>query len=137
MNRALAALLAVTLLLLSCNNNDDKKSTPQTDTDVATTFIRDILDNKINDAEQYILKDTLNIQYFESFKQAYLKKDKPELEKFKSADIIINEISNVSDTVSIINYSNSYKKESKNVLKVVRVDGKWLIDFKYTFSGNM
>ena len=77
------------------------------------------------------------MQYFESFRQAYLKKDKAELEKFKSADILINEISNVSDTVSIVNYSNSYKKESKNVLKLVRVNGKWLIDFKYTFSGNM
>ena len=135
MNRTLAVIVAFALLLLSCNN--DKKSSPLTDTDVATTFIRDILDNKINDAEQYILKDTTNIQYFESFKQAYLKKDKAELEQFKSADIIINEISNVNDTVSIINYSNSYKKDSKNVLKVVRIDGKWLIDFKYTFSGNM
>ena len=135
MNRTLAVIVAFALLLLSCNN--DKKSSPLTDTDVATTFIRDILDNRINDAEQYILKDTTNIQYFESFKQAYLKKDKAELEQFKSADIIINEISNVNDTVSIINYSNSYKKDSKNVLKVVRIDGKWLIDFKYTFSGNM
>ena len=135
MNRTLAVLVAFALLLLSCNN--EKKSSPLTDTDVATTFIRDILDNRINDAEQYILKDTTNIQYFESFKQAYLKKDKAELEQFKSADIIINEISNVNDTVSIINYSNSYKKDSKNVLKVVRIDGKWLIDFKYTFSGNM
>ena len=135
MNRTLAVIVAFALSLLSCNN--DKKSSPLTDTDVATTFIRDILDNRINDAEQYILKDTTNIQYFESFKQAYLKKDKAELEQFKSADIIINEISNVNDTVSIINYSNSYKKDSKNVLKVVRIDGKWLIDFKYTFSGNM
>jgi len=135
MNRPLAALIAFTFLLLSCKN--DKKSIPTTDTDVATTFIRDILDNKISDAEQYILKDTINMQYFESFRQAYLKKDKAELEKFKSADILINEISNVSDTVSIVNYSNSYKKESKNVLKLVRVNGKWLIDFKYTFSGNM
>ena len=135
MNRTLAVIVAFALSLLSCNN--DKKSSPLTDTDVATTFIRDILDNRINDAEQFILKDTINIQYFESFKQAYLKKDKAELEQFKSADIIINEISNVNDTVSIINYSNSYKKDSKNVLKVVRIDGKWLIDFKYTFSGNM
>ncbi len=134
MIRALATL-ALALLLLSCNN--DKKSAPVSDTDVATTFIRDILDNKISDAEQFILKDTVNTQYFERFKQAYARKDKAELEKFKSADIIINEYSNVSDSVSIFNYSNSYKKESKNVLKMVRVNGKWLIDFKYTFSGNM
>ena len=135
MNRPLAAFLAFATLLVSCNT--DKKSVPETDMNVATTFIRDILDNNINDAEKYILKDTVNMQYFESFKQAYLKKDKAELEKYKSADIIINENSNVSDSVSVINYSNTYKRESKNVLKLVRINGKWLIDFKYTFSGNM
>ena len=135
MNRPLAALLVFVLFLLSCNS--DKKNKPTTDTDVATTFIRDILDNNINDAEQFILKDTVNMQYFERFKQAYVRKDQAELEKYKSADIIINEINNVNDSVSIVNYSNSYKKTYKNVLKVVRVNGKWLIDFKYTFSGNM
>lgn len=135
MNRSLASLIAIALLLLSCNN--DKKSVPITDTDVATTFIRDILDNNVTDAGQFILQDTMNIQFFERFKQGYVKKDKTELEHFKSSDIIINEYSNVSDSVSIINYSNSYKKDSKNVLKLVRVHGKWLIDFKYTFSGNM
>ena len=135
MNRPLATLLAFTLFILSCSN--EKKSYPQTEDNVATAFIRDILDNKLDDAEQYLLKDTVNMQYFESFKQAYLKKDKAELEKYRSADILINENSAVSDTVHVINYSNSYKKESKNVLKLVYIAGKWLIDFKYTFSGNM
>jgi len=135
MNRPLAAFLAFAIFLFSCNN--DKKSIPVTDTDVATTFIRDILDNNIQEAEQYILKDTTNMQILERWRQGYTKKSQAELEKYKSADIIINEISNVSDSVTIVNYSNSYKKESKNVLKLIRVEGKWLIDFKYTFSGNM
>ena len=135
MIRPLSAICLVFVVLLSCNN--DKKDTPLTDTDVATTFIRDILDNRIEEAGQFILKDTINMQYFESFRQAYRKKSQPELEKYRSAEIIINEISNVSDSVSIINYSNSYMKSVKNTLKLVRINGKWLIDFKYTFSGNM
>jgi hypothetical protein len=135
MNRLLASLLAFTFLLLSCNN--EKKAYPETEVNVATAFIRDILDNKIDDAEQYLLKDTVNMQYFESFKQAYLKKNKAELENYRSADILINENSTVNDTVHIINYSNSYKKESKSVLKLVYINGRWVVDFKYTFSGNM
>ena len=135
MIRSLPAICLVLVVLLSCNSN--KKDTPLTDTDVATTFIRDILDNKIDEAGQYILMDTTNIQYFESFRQAYRKKGQPELEKYRSAEIIINEISNVTDSVSIINYSNSYMRSVKNTLKLVRINGKWLIDFKYTFSGNM
>lgn len=123
------------LIFLSCNSNE--KQSPQTDTETATTFIRDVLNNNLSAAETFLLQDEANGQYFESFKQQYSKKDKAELEKFKAADIIINEISNVSDTVTIVNYSNSYKKDVKNKIKLVRINGKWLIDLKYTFSGNM
>lgn len=121
--------------LCSCNNKEEKQ--PVTDTEVATTFIRDLLDNKLPEAEQFVLKDTDNQQYFEIIKEQYSKKPKAELDKFKAADIIINEISNVTDTISVVNYSNSYNRELKNKVKVVRVNGKWLIDLKYTFSGNM
>ena len=135
MVKTLHFILAAAVLVLSCNNND--KKTPVTDTDVATTFIRDILDNNLKDAEQYILRDESNQQYFDIIKQQYSKKDKAELEKYKSADILINEISYVTDTVCIVNYSNTYNRELKNKVKVVRVNGRWLIDLKYTFSGNM
>jgi hypothetical protein len=135
MIQKLLVLAIVPIAMLACRGNE--KKAPETDTDVATTFIRDILDNRINEAEQFILKDTANMQYFDIIRQQYSRKDKAELEKYKAADIIINEISNVTDSISIVNYSNSYDKASKNKVKVVRVNGKWLIDLKYTFSGNM
>lgn len=135
MKKPRSILLSIMLIFLSCNSNE--KQSPQTDTETATTFIRDVLNNNLSDAETFLLQDEANGQYFESFKQQYSKKDKAELEKFKAADIIINEISNVSDTVTIVNYSNSYKKDVKNKIKLVRINGKWLIDLKYTFSGNM
>ena len=123
------------MVLLSCNSV--KKESPKTDTDVATAFIRDVLDNNLAEAEQFILKDESNDQYFDRFKQQYSKKGKDELDKYKASDIIINEISNVTDTVTVVNYSNSYDKSVKNKVKVVRINGKWLIDLKYTFSGNL
>lgn len=135
MKKPRSILLSIMLIFLSCNSNE--KQSPQTDTETATTFIRDVLNNNLSAAETFLLQDEANGQYFESFKQQYSKKDKAELEKFKAADIIINEISNVSDTVTIVNYSNSYKKDVKNKIKLVRINGKWLIDLKYTFSGNM
>ena len=131
----LAYLIAVCSFFLSCNN--DKNSTPLTDTDVATAFIRDILDNNPDAAAQYLLADESNRQYFQIIREQYLKKDKAELQKYKNADIIINEISNVTDSISIVNYSNSYDRSLKNKLKLVRKDGKWQVDLKYTFSGNM
>ena len=128
-------ILVFTAVLFSCTNN--QKQSPKTDTDVATAFIRDIMDNKLDDAELFLLKDEENKQYFEIVREQYRKKDKAELERYKAADIIINEISNVTDSVSIVNYSNTYKRELKNKMKLVRINGKWQVDLKYTFSGNM
>ncbi|HMI79642.1 MAG TPA: hypothetical protein VK484_12665 [Ferruginibacter sp.] len=121
--------------LLSCNSDTNKE--PVTDVDVARAFIRNILDNKFDEAEKFLLKDETNQQYFERFRQTYNAQDKDKLEKYKAADITIYEITNVSDSITVVNYSNSYIKESKSKIKLVRISGKWLVDFQYTFSGNL
>lgn len=126
-------LLLLSAVLFSCKT---EKKAPVTDVEVATGFVRDILDNKFDEAEQYLLKDEMNKQFFELFKTQYHNIDNATLEKYKRADIIVNEINNPVDSVCIFNYSNSYRKTDTTILKVVRVEGKWLIDLKHTFSGN-
>ena len=123
------------IIFLSCHSIE--KNSQVTDTDVATSFIRNTLDNKPEAAEHYLFNDEANRQYFEIFWKQYHKKSKAELEKYKNAIILINEISNVTDSISIINYSNSYNRAIKNKLKLIRINGKWLVDLKYTFSGNL
>lgn len=122
------------LAISSCNN--EKKST-NTDIEVARVFIKDILESNFKDAETFVLKEETNQQFFELFKKEFESKSKSELESFKNADIIINEISPLNDSVSIINYSNSFKKDKSNKLKMVRINGQWMVDLKYTFSGNL
>lgn len=129
-----AALILFISLLSSCGN---KKDVPNTDIDVARSFIKDILENDFPDAEKLMLKDDTNQQYFDLFRKQYTGKDKKALEAYKQADIIINEISNVNDSVTIVNYSNTVEKKAVNKLKVVKSNGQWLVDLKYTFSGNM
>ena len=126
-------------LLSSCSQT----KVTNTDIDVARAFINDILSNNFKEAEKLVMKDTANInedtnkQYFDLFKKEYESKSKEELENYRNADIIINEISTVSDSVSIVNYSTSFLRNKSNKLKMVRVNGQWLVDLKYTFSGNM
>ena len=121
--------------MLSCNNQTEKA--PVTDLEVANAFVRNILDNNFKEAEKYLLKDETNQQYFDRFQQQYDAKDKTVLDKYKEAYIIVHETSYVTDTVFIFNYSNSYMKDARNKLKLVRINNKWLVDFKYTFSGNL
>lgn len=129
------ALLLFAVVVFSCN--DKSKKEPVTDLEVANTFVRNLLDNDFKEAEKYLLKDDTNVQIFERFKKQYSEKDKAVLEKYKQADIIVNETSYVTDSVYIFNYSNSYSRADKTILKLVRIDGKWLVDLKYTFSGNL
>ena len=121
-------------LLSACK---EEKNIPNTDIDVARTFIKAILDNNFKDAEPFVLKEEMNNQYFKDFKKHFESKSKEELEKYRNADIIINEVSQVNDSVTVINYSNSYLKDKSNKLKLIRVNGQWQVDLKYTFSGNL
>jgi hypothetical protein len=128
-------LLFAIVLTVSCNTNSkEEKKQATSDTDVATAFIRNTLDNNPAEAEQYLLKDETNTEAFERFKQSFAKKDAAELAKYKAADIVIYEIATPSDSVHVVTYTNSYKKDIKQNLKLVRQNNKWLIDFKYTFN---
>ena len=128
-------LIAVFILLFSCST---KKDQAVTDTEVAQAFIRSTLDNNIEEAKKYMLKDDQNTQLIETYSRLYVKQPAAKTEGFKKADIIINQIEPmVNDSLEIIYYTNSYDTKEKNKLKLIRVDGKWLIDFKYTVSGNL
>lgn len=124
----------VSLWLCCCSN---EKETPNTDIEVARAFIKDILENNFKEAERFVLVEETNKQYFDLFKKDYESKTKEELDNYRNADIIVNEITPVNDSISIINYSNSYKKDKSSKVKMVRINGRWLVDLKYTFSGNM
>ncbi len=124
------------LWMSSCKTSDEK--VPNTDLDVARAFIQSSLSNHFDQASQYVLKNDQNIQYIDLCKRKFSSFSKTEQEHYKDADIIMNDISYVvKDSVTIINYSNTYKKESKNVLKLVKTGGKWQVDLQYTFSGNL
>jgi spore germination protein GerM len=130
------ALVIMAASIFACNSSD-KKKTAVTDIEVANAFVRGLLDNNFNEAEQYLLKDEINTQIFERFKDQYSHKDKATLEEYKKAYIKVNETSYVTDSIFIFNYSNSYSLKDKTVLKLVRINNKWLVDLKYTFSGNL
>ena len=134
MKLKLLIAFACIITLSACNH---EKKAANTDIEVARSFIKDILENNFKDAETFVLNEETNNQYFNLFKKEYESKSMAELENYKNADIIINEISQVNDSVSVVNYSNSFIKDKSSKLKLVRVNGQWWVDLKYTFSGNL
>lgn len=129
------ALITIAVTVYSCNS--ETKKTPVTDIEVSNAFVRNILDNDFKDAEKYLLKDSSNVEIFETFKKQYNRQDKAILEEYKKAQITVHEANTViPDSVFTFRYSNSYRPLDTTILKAVRINGKWLIDLKYTFPPN-
>jgi hypothetical protein len=129
----------LTILLLtflfSCNNKSEYKK-PENALEAGREFIESSLKGHYNTAKKYMLLNEENVYWLNKVSNDYNKLSEQDKAGYSQASININEVADVSDSVTVINYSNSYKKRSQKV-KVVKHNGEWLVDFKYTFSGNL
>ncbi len=132
MGKILSSVFFVLLFLSACNQ--EVKTIQNSDPLLAgREFINASLTGDFDYAKKYLLADSTNLMYFERFVEFDNKKPVADKEGYKNSNIIINATEKVSDSVTIINYSNTYKKEPSKI-KLIRKDNKWLVDFKYTFS---
>ena len=125
--------LSFALVFTACQR---KKETSNSAMDVGRTFIRASLDGDFKTAEPLILPDPENNQAFGSFKQYFSELPEAQRQQYKSANYNINKYEDINDSTAIINYSNSFMNKPMEI-KLVRTDNKWLVDFKYTVSGNL
>jgi hypothetical protein len=126
------------LFLLSflgaCNNSEQQVSNaPENDLDAARTFIDDALKGKFEHARQLMLKDSTNDQTMDVIERNYEHMSEADRVGYRGATIQIHDTKTINDT-TLVTYSNSYKNQNQN-LKLVKINGQWLVDFKYTFQG--
>ena len=76
------------------------------------------------------------MEYFRGLEDFNSKRSNEEKEGYKEANILIDSTQQLSDSVTIITYSNTYKNQPSK-LKMIKKNNEWLVDFKYTFNGNM
>jgi hypothetical protein len=136
-----AAMKSRTLLLLlvpafffACSEQKEKP-TSDSDVDAARNFIRASLDNDFTTAQGYMLTDSANVELIKVAEGRRAALGKAENRKYREASILIYDTRKIDDSTSIITYANSYKKE-KDDLRVLRRNGQWLVDLKYTLLRN-
>ena len=129
MFKTISLSLFIALFILSCKH----KSRPTTAMDTGTTFIRATLDGDFDEAKTLLYNDTLNDQFFQSYMMMYERLPDADKKNYKDADYVINKYTDQNDSVSVINFSNTYMKKPLEI-KLVRKNGDWLVDFKYTVS---
>ncbi len=79
-----------------------------------------------------MVNDSLNHEDLNAIERLNEKLTQEEKEKYKEASIRIFQNRALNDSTSMIYYSNSYRNQ-KDSLKVIKANGKWLVDFKYFF----
>ncbi len=134
MGKIILLWFIVQLFAVSCMQKENaiKRGDP---IEAGREFIDASLQGNYEYAKKYLLSDSMNMEYFNEMVNFNNKLSPGDKEGYKSANIIIDSIQNISDTITVINYSNTYKKTAEK-LKLVQVNKEWLVDFKYTFSGN-
>jgi hypothetical protein len=129
--------LAIALLLLAaCNSGPVGFEKPKDGLDAAREFIRAELDGDYARGELFILRDEEDLRLYSRYVEYMKKRPAEQLQELKGASIIVNKVEELSDTLQIINYSNSFSKRPMDV-KMVKQNGEWWVDFSYTFSGNL
>jgi hypothetical protein len=132
--KIIISLLTITLAITACDHSVEvRKSDPL---ESGRGFIESSLKGDYDEAQKYILQDSSNIQYFNGMKDFNNKRSMAEKEGYRDANILIDSTQKISDSVTIISYSNTYKNQPSK-LKMVKKNNEWLVDFKYTFTGNM
>jgi DTW domain-containing protein YfiP len=127
--------LVLFLVCSSCNNDKEerKEVTSENDVDAARNFIRSALDGNWREARRFMLQDSTNTQLLDTYENNYqVHMNKEDKRGYREASITLYDTREVNDSVAIINYSNSFKKQ-KDSLRVVRIDGTWMVDLKYSF----
>lgn len=121
-------------VLLSCNNTQNERPTDAIET--GRVFIRASLDGDFKTAEKLLYKDSLNVQFFDSYKTLFTRLSPDKKKRYKESNYNINKYEDINDSTTIINYSNSYMNRPMEI-KVIKVHGDWWVDFKYVSSGNL
>lgn len=130
-------LAAVTFISLVLGCSGDKKY-PKAENafDAGREFIDGCLKGDFDKAAFYMLKDADNKAHLSKLQADYKLKSKNDKQQYHDASINILDDEEVDDHTHIINYKNSYDHIARKV-KVVLQGSNWLVDFKYTFNGNL
>ncbi len=123
------------LLFFSCNNQNEANDAPasENDVDAARNFINAVLKQDFNKARVFLLNDSVNDQSLDVTERLFRERLTAEDKRaYAEASINIHEVKSINDSVTVVYYSNSYKKE-KDSLKVVQENDQWLVDLKYSF----
>lgn len=98
--------------------------------DAGREFIRATLDGEHDRAKFYLLHDTTNLLLLKQQETNYGQLSGKEKNEFRQSSIRPVEIKQVSDSVTLYKYYNTYRNRDTTTLRIVRVNSDWVVDLK-------
>lgn len=119
----------------SCKSKDkEQDSKSENNIDAARNFIRAALDGKFDEARTFMLPDSVNTNYIDVAERSFQNNSQSIKDGYRSASIkILNVLEVIKDSQTVVIYSNSFMN-NPDTLKVLNVNGQWLVDFKYLYQ---
>ena len=133
MKRNYLFLLFLLFSFYACKSKDKETSKSENNIDAARNFIRAALDGKFEEARTYLLVDSINTNWMDIAERSYQKSDQAVKDGYRASSINIHNVSKPNDSTTVLIYSNSFKNDH-DTLKVLRINGQWLVDLKYLFE---
>jgi hypothetical protein len=127
---------SILLFILYACNDDNKPPESESDADAARNFIRSALDGKFDLAKNYMLQDSVNLQYLDAASRSFSRLPENIIKGYRQSSITVYDADRKNDSTTIVVYENTYKKD-KDTLKVLKVKDQWLVDLKYLYEHNM
>ena len=128
--------ISLVCCLCACGNLNNEYKDADNALDAGREFIDACLKGDFVKATFYMIQDQTNKDDLKKIEREYREKDRDGRRQYREASINIAEIANPTAAITIINYSNSFDKIAHKI-KVVQLNNKWLVDFKYTFDPNL
>lgn len=128
-------LIIALLFFAGCKNANNEASIQSSDNamDAARNFIRATLDGKFDEANSYLLQDSININYLQVGKRSRDNATQDTKDGYRTASIRFHKTIQKNDSTCIIIYSNSFKNDHDS-LRLVKNNQQWLVDLKYLFE---
>ena len=115
------------ILLISCSGKDQYYRKADDALDAGREYINACLQGDFSKAAFYTLPNDKNKAVLKELEKNYREKDKEGRQQFRTASININEVKELTDSSTLIMFSNSFDKQP-HTLYVLKQNNTWLVD---------
>lgn len=118
------------LTLAACGNRQTTIVPAENATDAGREFVRAALDGDYVKAEAYLYKDSMNLTLFEQQQSNYRSLSPEQRRSYQESSIRPVAITPQNDSLTLFSYYHSANPKDTTNLRIMKVDGKWLVDLK-------